>query len=63
MIIQQLNLIHLQKYFDVLGINLFINKMNEEELETYKLWNQARIEKDFAKADIYRAKLLEWKIL
>ena len=51
------------KIFDVLGINLFINKMNEEELETYKLWNQARIEKDFAKADIYRAKLLEWKIL
>lgn len=51
------------KILDVLGINLFVNPMNDEQLETYKLWQKARDEKDFASADIYRNKLVEWKIL
>ena len=48
---------------DVLGINLFINRMNEEELETYRLWMAARDKKDFETADIYRNKLISWNIL
>ena len=53
----------LKTIFDVLGINLFVNPMNEEQLDAYKKWQEARINKDFATADIYRAKLTEWNIL
>ena len=53
----------LSKILDVLGINLFVEKMNAEALEVYKNWNDARLEKDFAKADIYRNKLIELNIL
>jgi cysteinyl-tRNA synthetase len=52
-----------KKILDVLGINLFIEEMNEEQLKCYKDWQDARTNKDFPKADIYRAKLLEWNIL
>ncbi len=52
-----------KKILDVLGINLFIEEMNEEQLKCYKDWQDARTNKDFAKADVYRAKLLEWNIL
>ena len=48
---------------DVLGINLFVNNMNDEELDVYKLWNEARLNKDFAAADKYRNMLVDWKIL
>lgn len=53
----------LSKILDVLGINLFVEKMNAEALEVYKNWNDARLAKDFAKADIYRNKLIELNIL
>lgn len=53
----------LKTIFDVLGINLFIEKMKDNELEVYKNWNEARANKDFAAADIYRQKLTEWNIL
>ncbi len=53
----------LSKILDVLGINLFVEKMNAEALEVYKNWNDARLAKDFAKADIYRNKLVEMNIL
>ena len=53
----------LSKIFDVLGINLFVEKMNAEALDVYKNWNDARLAKDFAKADIYRNKLIELNIL
>ena len=49
--------------FDVLGINLFVEKMNDEQLEAYSKWMEARNNKDFATADIYRNKLIEWNIL
>ena len=52
-----------KKILDVLGIDLFIPLMNEEELDCYKKWQEARKEKDFEKADIYRGKLVEWKII
>lgn len=53
----------LKVILDVLGIDLFVNKMNEEELDVYKKWMEARLNKDFQTADIYRNKLVEWKIL
>ena len=53
----------LKVILDVLGIDLFVNKMNEEELEVYKKWMEARLAKDFQSADIYRNKLVEWKVL
>ena len=49
--------------FDVLGINLFVNEMNNEELDAYTKWMEARNNKDFETADIYRNKLIEWNIL
>ena len=52
-----------KKILDVLGINLFIEKMTEEQLDSYKKWQDARNNKDFDTADIYRAKLVEWNIL
>ncbi len=51
------------KILEVLGINLFVKKMNDEELDAYTKWNDARINKDFELADKYRQKLVEWKIL
>ena len=48
---------------DVLGINLFVEKMNDEALDIYKKWNAARINKDFEAADKYRNMLVEWKVL
>ena len=48
---------------DVLGINLFVNKMTEEQLDAYIKWNEARAAKDFEKADIYRNMLINWEII
>lgn len=48
---------------DVLGIELFINPMSDSELDVYKKWNEARINKDFDSADFYRKQLVEWNIL
>lgn len=47
----------------VLGINLFVNKMTEEQLMVYRQWIKAREEKDFSLADDCRNKLVEWKVL
>ena len=46
-----------------MGVNLFVEKMNEEQLSVYKKWMEARLNKDFQTADIYRNKLVEWKVL
>lgn len=48
---------------DVMGINLFINKMNDDELSIYKAWQKARLEKKFDEADIARSKLEKLHIL
>ena len=47
----------------VMGINMFVQKMNDEQLGVYKDWINARNQKDFNAADIARAKLIEWKIV
>lgn len=53
----------LKTILDVLGISLFVEPMTDEQLNVYKAWQEARANKDFAKADIYRLKLSEWNIL
>ena len=53
----------LKTILDVLGIDLFVNKMTDEELDIYSKWMEARLNKDFASADIYRAKLVELKLI
>jgi cysteinyl-tRNA synthetase len=53
----------LDKILNVLGINMFVKKMNEEQIEVYQKWNEARALKDFEKADIYRNMLVNWEII
>ena len=53
----------LKTILDVLGINLFVEKLKDEELELYKKYNDARAIKDFETADLYRKKLIELNIL
>ena len=53
----------LKTILDVLGINLFVEKMNDENLDNYKKWQEARANKDFELADVYRNKLIEAGIL
>lgn len=58
-----LKLTTFKEILDVLGINLFVNPLNEEELDVYSKWNEARINKNYNDADFYRNKLVEWNIL
>ena len=53
----------LKTILDILGINLFVEKLKDEELELYKKYNDARNIKDFETADLYRKKLIELNIL
>ncbi len=52
-----------KEILDVLGINLFIEPLNQEQLDIYSKWNEARLNKNFNDADLYRNKLAEWNIL
>ena len=47
----------------VLGLVFDVEPLTDEDKENYKQYNQARAEKDYAKSDIYRKKLLEKGIL
>lgn len=58
-----LKLTTFKEILDVLGINLFVKPLNEEELDVYSKWNEARINKNYNDADFYRNKLVEWNIL
>ena len=53
----------LEVILDVLHINLFVDKMTDEQLAVYKDWQEARLNKDFERADVARAKLVEWKLI
>lgn len=53
----------LDQILNVLGIQLFVERMTNEQLEIYKKWNQARQDKDFDAADEYRGQLVAWGIL
>lgn len=49
--------------FDTLGILLPYKTMEDEDIEMYNLWDEARINKDFEKADLYREKLVSRGVL
>ena len=53
----------LDKILRVLGIQLFVEKMTPEQIEVYKNWNEARTNKDFEQADLFRKQLVEWNII
>ena len=47
----------------VLGIEPHIEALNEEELSLVREWNEARANKDFAKADLLRSQISEKDII
>ena len=47
----------------VLGISVDLSSLSEEEKNLYKLWEEARTNKDFTKADEYRERLVKLGIL
>ena len=53
----------LNEILEVFGITFEYHKLTFEDKEIYNLWQEARINKDFEKADIYRGKLIERGIL
>lgn len=53
----------IDKILSVMGINLFVNRMTEEQLKTYRSWNDARVSKNFELADVYRKMLVDWNII
>ncbi len=53
----------LEKCLDVLGIICPNINLSSEDIELYNKWNQAKKDKDFEKADLYRATLIEKGIL
>lgn len=53
----------ISKILRILGIDLFVPPMKEHELDIYKKWVDARNCKDYTAADVYRAQLVEWKII
>ena len=56
-------LYHITNFNGTQVLNLFVDKMTDEQLEVYKAWQEARANKDFAAADVARAKLVEWKLV
>ena len=53
----------MEKMLYVLGINIERVSLNEEDKEIFNLWQNAVKAKDYATADIYRAKLMEKGLL
>ena len=52
-----------EDFFNILGLKFKKHPLSIEDKETYLLWNKARSEKDFDKADIYRNSLQEKGII
>jgi len=53
----------IKKMLYVLGIYIDEVKLSKEDKEIYQKWNEAKANKDFASADIYRNQLIEKGIL
>ncbi len=53
----------LRKMIDILGLKIEKVVLSEDDKNVYSLWNAAKAEKDFAKADEYRAVLQSRNIL
>jgi cysteinyl-tRNA synthetase len=52
-----------ENFFEILGLKLKKQPLNIEDKKVYKLWLEARTDKDFAQADIYRDILQEKGII
>lgn len=52
-----------ENFFDILGLKFKKKPLDLEDKKTYILWNEARNNKDFAQADIYRNILQEKGII
>ena len=52
-----------EKMLEVLGITVEKITVDEEGRELFAKWNEAKAQKDFASADVYRAKLMEKGLL
>lgn len=53
----------IKKMLNILGIDIKEVKMNEDDLNTYRKWNDAKAIKDYENADKYRSQLIEKGIL
>ena len=53
----------LMEILDVFGITFEYNKLTDSDREIYNLWQEARVDKDFEKADFYRNELVNRGIL
>ena len=53
----------LTEILDVFGITFEYHKLTESDREVYNLWQEARTNKDFEKADIYRNELVNRGVL
>ena len=49
----------LDKVLDILGIAFKAINVSDEDKENFRLWNEAKANKDFEKADVYRNRLIE----
>ena len=53
----------LTEILDVFGITFEYHKLTESDREVYNLWQEARTNKDFEKADVYRNELVNRGVL
>ena len=53
----------LEKGLEILGVFIELRKISSEDLVLYNKWQEAKKQKDFTKADEYRAQLMELNIL
>ena len=53
----------LKEILDVFGITFEYHKLTESDREVYNLWQEARANKDFEKADVYRNELVKRGVL
>ena len=53
----------IQKMLEILGVFIEKTVLSDEDRETYRKWNEAKADKDFETADLYRKTLMEKGIL
>ena len=51
------------KVLEILGFKIKLPEFTDDEFELYKTWQQARLDKDFKKADKLRASLTEKELI
>jgi cysteinyl-tRNA synthetase len=53
----------LRLMLNTLGIDFEPIKLSDEQKELFAKWNEAKAEKDFEKADVYRKALIDQQLL